>query len=270
MGGIMRRGFTYPGLLAILLIVLLIYGCAKPTEKEAVAFGEADFAGLTTHSFPSSKFCYYLDLDGKEMPAGTTYDDLAYKYPLPSAATMWLEYKLYKGVRTEKNIFLNSCDGKTRVHWVCDGKTQKDGNWINYISGLGTKEEKLTMDCPSMIDPKATCSNNFVPPGLTVSIVNCKSKEHLIGLGYGCMDKGDDDSDGKIDCKDFDCNGQLCDANKLTKKCKKFHCVDFGSPVTANTTNNGTITPPINATNVTVTVPAANTTNSTAINATGA
>ncbi len=165
---------------------------------------------------------------------------------------MWLEYKLYKGVRTEKGIFFNSCDGKTRVHWVCDGKAQKGGNWINYISGPGTKEEKLSLGCPSVIDPAATCSTHFIPPGLTVSIVNCKSKEHLIGLGYGCMDKGDDDSDGKIDCKDSDCNGQSCDANKLTKKCNQFHCVDLKLSTPTNT-NPNPINLPKNTSNITIT-----------------
>ncbi len=254
---------------------MLIFGCAKPSEKtnggESVVLRETNSIELyVPHPSSGSTFCYYLDLKNNEMPAGTTYQDLAYKYPLPSAATMWLEYKLYKGVRTDKSIFLNTCAGKTRVHWVCDGKAQKGGNWVNYISGPGTKEEKLAMSCPSVIDPAATCSTHFIPPGLTVSIVNCKSKEHLIGLGFGCMDKGDDDSDGKIDCKDPDCDGQLCDAAKLSKKCKKFHCVDFSSSVVTNTTNNGTIIPPTNAINATITTPIANTTNSTAINATEA
>lgn len=265
----MKRKLIHFGLLAVLLILLLIFGCAKSTEKKIIYSGEASFAELSAVHPPSGpKFCYYLDLKSNEMPAGTTYDNLAYKYPLPSAATMWLEYKLYRGIRTEKGIFLNSCAGKTRVHWVCDGKAQKGGNWINYISGPGTKEEKLAMSCPSVIDPAATCSTHFIPPGLTVSIVNCKSKEHLIGLGYGCMDKGDDDSDGKIDCADSDCEGKLCDANKLSKKCKKFHCVDFGSPVVTNTTNNSMITAPINATNATITTPITNNTNATKTNTT--
>ncbi len=80
----MNRKFIHFGLLVLLLIVLLIFGCAKSTEKKIIYSGTVNFAELDTHPPLISKFCYYLDLKGNEKPAGTTYNDLAYKYPLPS------------------------------------------------------------------------------------------------------------------------------------------------------------------------------------------
>jgi len=121
------------------LVSTMTTDCGTTTVNQTdCSPGTCEMVGNNATCVAEEKFCYYLDSEGVQKPAGWRYFNFSYP-------------RVYQGVITEAGIFDNYCNGDMYVHQYCFGGAYRE-------SGLDIELKEYVGNCNTGCNPETvTC-----------------------------------------------------------------------------------------------------------------